>query len=41
MEVHDNPREAMSEGANALDLRLLHPTLEELLRVRQAVSPHP
>jgi 2-dehydro-3-deoxyphosphooctonate aldolase (KDO 8-P synthase) len=39
MEVHDNPREAKSDGANALDLKLLRPTLEELLRVRQAVSP--
>ena len=38
MEVHDNPREAKSDGANALDLKLLRPTLEELLRVRQAVS---
>ena len=41
MEVHDNPREAKSDGANALDLKLLRPTLEELLRVRQAVSPRP
>jgi 2-dehydro-3-deoxyphosphooctonate aldolase (KDO 8-P synthase) len=39
MEVHDNPREAKSDGANALDLKLLRPTLEELLRVHQAVSP--
>ncbi len=39
MEVHDNPREAKSDGANALDLKLLRPTLEELLRVRLAVSP--
>ena len=38
MEVHDNPREAKSDGANALDLKLLRPTLKELLRVRQAVS---
>jgi 2-dehydro-3-deoxyphosphooctonate aldolase (KDO 8-P synthase) len=41
MEVHDNPRAAKSDGANALDLKLLRPTLEELLRVRQAVSPRP
>jgi len=41
MEVHDNPREAKSDGANALDLKLLRATLEELLRVRQAVSPSP
>jgi 2-dehydro-3-deoxyphosphooctonate aldolase (KDO 8-P synthase) len=41
MEVHDNPREAKSDGANALDLKLLRATLEELLRVRQAVSSRP
>jgi 2-dehydro-3-deoxyphosphooctonate aldolase (KDO 8-P synthase) len=41
MEVHDNPREAKSDGANALDLKRLRPTLEELLRVRQAVAPRP
>ena len=41
MEVHDNPREAKSDGANALDLKLLRPTLEELLRVRQAVAARP
>ncbi len=41
MEVHDNPRAAKSDGANALDLKLLRATLEELLRVRQAVSPRP
>jgi len=41
MEVHDNPREAKSDGANALDLKLLRATLEELLRVRQAVSLRP
>ena len=41
MEVHDNPREAKSDGANALDLKRLRPTLEELLRVRQAVTPRP
>jgi 2-dehydro-3-deoxyphosphooctonate aldolase (KDO 8-P synthase) len=41
MEVHDNPREAKSDGANALDLKLLRATLEELLRVREAVSLRP
>jgi len=41
MEVHDNPSEAKSDGANALDLKLLRATLEELLRVRQAVSLRP
>jgi 2-dehydro-3-deoxyphosphooctonate aldolase (KDO 8-P synthase) len=38
MEVHDNPREAKSDGANALDLKNLRRTLEELLAVRAAVS---
>ena len=32
MEVHDNPKEAKSDGANALDLKNLRRTLEELLR---------
>jgi 2-dehydro-3-deoxyphosphooctonate aldolase (KDO 8-P synthase) len=41
LEVHDNPPAAKSDGANALDLKLLRATLEELLRVRQAVSPRP
>jgi 2-dehydro-3-deoxyphosphooctonate aldolase (KDO 8-P synthase) len=41
LEVHDNPRAAKSDGANALDLKLLRATLEELLRVRQAVAPRP
>jgi 2-dehydro-3-deoxyphosphooctonate aldolase (KDO 8-P synthase) len=41
LEVHDNPRKAKSDGANALDLKLLRATLEELLRVRQAVAPRP
>ena len=38
LEVHDNPREAKSDGTNALDLKLLRALLEELLRVRQAVA---
>ena len=38
MEVHDNPKEAKSDGANALDLKNLRRTLEELLAVRAAVS---
>src|SRR5437764_2247012 len=38
MEVHDNPKEAKSDGANALDLKNLRRTLEELLAVRAAVT---
>jgi 2-dehydro-3-deoxyphosphooctonate aldolase (KDO 8-P synthase) len=38
MEVHDNPKEAKSDGANALDLKNLRSTLEQLLAVREAVK---
>ena len=38
MEVHDNPAEAKSDGANALDLRWLRPVLQELLTVHKAVQ---
>ncbi|HEX2329024.1 MAG TPA: 3-deoxy-8-phosphooctulonate synthase [Candidatus Angelobacter sp.] len=38
MEVHDNPAEAKSDGANALDLKLLDGVLRELLAVRKAVN---
>lgn len=37
MEVHDNPKEAKSDGANALDLKWLRPVLTELLAVQSAV----
>jgi 2-dehydro-3-deoxyphosphooctonate aldolase (KDO 8-P synthase) len=37
MEVHDNPKEAKSDGANALDLKWLRPVLTELLAVHSAV----
>jgi 2-dehydro-3-deoxyphosphooctonate aldolase (KDO 8-P synthase) len=36
LEVHDNPAEAKSDGANALHLDLLKPTLEKLLAVHAA-----
>jgi 2-dehydro-3-deoxyphosphooctonate aldolase (KDO 8-P synthase) len=36
LEVHDNPAEAKSDGANALHLNLLKPTLERLLAVNAA-----
>jgi 2-dehydro-3-deoxyphosphooctonate aldolase (KDO 8-P synthase) len=38
LEVHDNPAEAKSDGANALHLDLLKPLLETLLRVHGAVN---
>ncbi|MGH9522650.1 MAG: 3-deoxy-8-phosphooctulonate synthase, partial [Terriglobales bacterium] len=37
MEVHDNPAEAKSDGANALDLKWFRPVLTELLSVHKAV----
>src|SRR5262245_2683651 len=40
MEVHDNPAQAKSDGANALDLKNLEGVLAELLAIRNAVS-HP
>jgi 2-dehydro-3-deoxyphosphooctonate aldolase (KDO 8-P synthase) len=39
MEVHDNPAQAKSDGANALDLKNLEGVLAELLAVRRAVQP--
>jgi 2-dehydro-3-deoxyphosphooctonate aldolase (KDO 8-P synthase) len=39
MEVHDNPAQAKSDGANALDLKNLEGVLSELLAVRRAVQP--
>jgi 2-dehydro-3-deoxyphosphooctonate aldolase (KDO 8-P synthase) len=38
LEVHDDPANARSDGANALDLQLLKPLLEQLLAVHAAVS---
>ena len=38
MEVHDNPAQAKSDGANALDLKKLRGVLTELLAVRKAVA---
>ena len=39
MEVHDNPSQAKSDGANALDLKNLEAVLSELLADRRAVQP--
>ena len=38
LEVHDNPAEAKSDGANALDLKNLRSVLESLLAVHAAVT---
>lgn len=38
MEVHDNPKEAKSDGPNALDLKKLREVLSELLAVKRAVG---
>ena len=38
LEVHDNPAEAKSDGANALDLKNLRPLLETLLAIHKVVS---
>lgn len=37
MEVHDNPAQAKSDGANALNLRDLAPLLTDLLAIRKAL----
>jgi 2-dehydro-3-deoxyphosphooctonate aldolase (KDO 8-P synthase) len=36
LEVHDDPAHAKSDGANALDLKLLKPLLENLLAIHRA-----
>jgi 2-dehydro-3-deoxyphosphooctonate aldolase (KDO 8-P synthase) len=38
MEVHDNPREAKSDGANALESTKLRGVLKELLAVKKALT---
>jgi 2-dehydro-3-deoxyphosphooctonate aldolase (KDO 8-P synthase) len=38
MEVHDNPAEAKSDGANALDLLKLRETLQQLMAVSKAAK---
>jgi len=39
LEVHDNPKQAKSDGPNALELTKLRGVLTELLAVRKAVAP--
>ena len=41
LEVHDDPANAKSDGANALDLKLLGPLLESLLAIHKAATPQP
>jgi len=38
LEVHDDPANAKSDGANALDLKLLKPLLETLLAIQEAAA---
>jgi 2-dehydro-3-deoxyphosphooctonate aldolase (KDO 8-P synthase) len=38
LEVHENPHQALSDGANALDLRWLRPVLEELVAIQAALQ---
>jgi 2-dehydro-3-deoxyphosphooctonate aldolase (KDO 8-P synthase) len=38
LEVHDNPAQAKSDGANALDLKQLPDVLDQLIAVQQALS---
>jgi 2-dehydro-3-deoxyphosphooctonate aldolase (KDO 8-P synthase) len=38
MEVHDNPAKALSDGPNALDLSLLRPLLEQLVKIRHCLD---
>jgi 2-dehydro-3-deoxyphosphooctonate aldolase (KDO 8-P synthase) len=38
MEVHDNPKEAKSDGANALESTKLREVLKELLAVKKALN---
>ncbi len=38
MEVHDNPKEALSDGANALESTKLRGVLKELLAVKKALA---
>jgi len=38
LEVHDDPANAKSDGANALDLKLLKPLLETLLAIEAAAA---
>jgi 2-dehydro-3-deoxyphosphooctonate aldolase (KDO 8-P synthase) len=39
VEVHDNPAQAKSDGANALDLKLLPEFLDQLIAVHASIKP--
>jgi 2-dehydro-3-deoxyphosphooctonate aldolase (KDO 8-P synthase) len=39
LEIHDDPANAKSDGANALNLKLLKPLLQQLLAIHAAVHP--
>src|SRR5689334_3746550 len=41
VEVHDNPAQAKSDGANALDLKLLPGVLDQLTAIRAALGAPP
>jgi 2-dehydro-3-deoxyphosphooctonate aldolase (KDO 8-P synthase) len=38
MEVHDNPRQAKSDGANALESTKLRGLLKELLAIQRGIA---
>ncbi len=38
IETHPNPKEALSDGANMLQLELLEPLLEQLVKIKKAVT---
>jgi 2-dehydro-3-deoxyphosphooctonate aldolase (KDO 8-P synthase) len=38
LEVHNDPANAKSDGANALDLQQLKPLLETLLGIHEAIG---
>jgi 2-dehydro-3-deoxyphosphooctonate aldolase (KDO 8-P synthase) len=38
VEVHDNPAQALSDGANALDLKLLPEVIDQLIAVHSAIQ---
>jgi len=38
LEVHDNPSQAKSDGANALDLKNLPDVLDQLIAVHAALN---
>jgi len=39
LEIHDNPKVALSDGANALELTRLRSVLQEIVAVQKAAHP--